>query len=417
MTCIQKTYSKHPTYRFDITRFIVHLGSWVLCASILITIQAHAELQLNGISTFTSLKADQYVAAIYSEQVSDQPEKLLDSSLKRRMELRVVAPNIFLRSFVQTWVYGMAINNSKEQIYKNAFQVIAFSDCLKDNLQKGDILVIEYFPKKGMSLSLNYVELQTFPGEDFFNILLRTWIGSVPPSSSMKMELLMGDKEKSKELFATYSELSPSQQRVDEIRTWASGKNGNNAKTNAAADDAKASPTDSSTKENTATQTKPATPPKTAATKQTAANTKTERQKEEPQKTQPSNDPEKSTAKPAQTPAKYTEPARETLTVASFLSKRDYLEVLSEWAKKKVSYPVILTDDTATDSVNFDIVIDRNGVVKEITPTNESKSKVLNNGALKAINQSSPFPKIPPEISGNSFSFSLNFSLHRRYSH
>jgi periplasmic protein TonB len=417
MTCIQKTYSKHPTYRFDITRFIVHLGSWVLCASILIAIQAHAELQLNGISTFTSLKADQYVAAIYSEQVSDQPEKLLDSSLKRRMELRVVAPNIFLRSFVQTWVYGMAINNSKEQIYKNAFQVIAFSDCLKDNLQKGDILVIEYFPKKGTSLSLNYVELQTFPGEDFFNILLRTWIGSVPPSSSMKMELLMGDKEKSKELFATYSELSPSQQRVDEIRTWASGKNSNNAKTNAAADDAKASPTDSSTKENTATQTKPATPPKTAATKQTAANTKTERQKEEPQKTQPSNDPEKSTAKPAQTPAKYTEPARETLTVASFLSKRDYLEVLSEWAKKKVSYPVILTDDTATDSVNFDIVIDRNGVVKEITPTNESKSKVLNNGALKAINQSSPFPKIPPEISGNSFSFSLNFSLHRRYSH
>jgi periplasmic protein TonB len=415
MTCTQKHYSEKIKRCSEIVSLVSHLGYWLFFTALLLSTQARAELQLNGISTYTSLKTDQYVAALYAEKVSDQPEKLFDNSLKRRMELRVVAPNIFLRSFVQTWVYGMAINNSKEQIYKNAFQVIAFSDCLKSNLEKGDILVIEYFPKKGTSLTLNYVELQTFPGEDFFNILLRTWIGSVPPSSSMKTELLMGDKEKSKELFSTYSELSPSQQRIEEIRTWANGKSGNNAKLNAtAAEETK----DNSTKENSTAQTKMTPPSKNAAAKQTAANAKPERTKDESQKPQPSNDTEKNTAKAAHTTStKEAEPARETLTVASFLSKRDYLEALSEWASKKVAYPVILTDDTATDSVNFEIVIDRNGAVKEITPTNESKSKILNNGALKAINQSSPFPKIPPEISGNTFSFSLHFSLHRRYSH
>jgi periplasmic protein TonB len=413
MTYIQE----HTTNKVDRCRnrsiILTYLSRLCVGLFLILSSQVRAELQLNGISTYTTLKADQYIAAIYSEKVSDQPEELFNNALKRRMELRIVAPNIFLRSFVQNWVYSMAINNSKEQIYKNAFQVISFTDCLKSNLVKGDILVLEYFPKKGTSLTLNYVELQTFPGEDFFNILLRTWIGSVPPSSSMKTELLLGEKEKPKDLFAAYSELSPSQSRIDETRSWKNGKNGNNSKPESTLDAAPESPA-VSTKETAA---KTIASPKNAGNK-TATNTKTERSKDEAQKNQATNETERNATKLVHsTPTKDAEPEREKLTVASFLSKRDYLVALSEWAQKKVSYPVILTDDSATDSVNFDIVIDRNGAVKEITPTNESKSKVLNNGALKAINQSSPFPKMPPDISGDSFSFSLHFSLHRRYTH
>ncbi len=376
---------------------------------------ARADLALNGIAMYEHLKEDQYYMSIYAERPSDQPDKLLDNTMRRRMEIHVTMPKLFVHGFVQNLVYSVSTNNSKEQVYKNAFQVIAFTDSLKGNLVKGDVLIIEYFPGKGTSLTLNAVELQTFPGEDFFNMLLRTWIGPVPPSSGAKADLLMGEKEKPRDLIVAFSNVKPSLQRIDEIKAW---KVGGGAKANAVVDAAAA--VKSSDASSLLKSSKAVSSVKPVVEKSAEPVQKPEAKlvAQIPVKEVPKAEVETQAPQPVSEPdVKESEEVHETLTVASFLAKRDYLAALTEWVQKNVAYPVILTDETATDSINFDIVIDRNGAVKEVIPTNETKSSVLNKGALKAINQSTPFPKMPPGITGDTFSFSLHFSLHRRYTH
>ena len=59
-------------------------------------------------------------------------------------------------------------------------------------MDKGDEAVIDYTPDVGTKLSINGAIKGTIEGEDFFQALLRVWIGDVPADKGLKKGMLGG---------------------------------------------------------------------------------------------------------------------------------------------------------------------------------------------------------------------------------
>ncbi len=59
-------------------------------------------------------------------------------------------------------------------------------------MDKGDKAIIDYIPGVGTQLSINGAVKGTVDGEDFFQALLRVWIGDVPADKGLKKGMLGG---------------------------------------------------------------------------------------------------------------------------------------------------------------------------------------------------------------------------------
>src|SRR5690606_17577956 len=86
-------------------------------------------------------------------------------------------------------------------------------------LMPNDHVVFALNPGQGVDISLNNVLLGTISDEKFFPMLLRTWIGSVPLSSTYRENLLkVGDI--SADLRARYDAINFSSTRATQVAAW-----------------------------------------------------------------------------------------------------------------------------------------------------------------------------------------------------
>jgi hypothetical protein len=60
-------------------------------------------------------------------------------------------------------------------------------------LQEGDLISLDYLPGKGTVVTIKGVEKGVVPGGDFYQALLKVWLGESPISKSLKRQLLGSD--------------------------------------------------------------------------------------------------------------------------------------------------------------------------------------------------------------------------------
>ncbi|WOX06644.1 TonB family protein [Microbulbifer pacificus] len=372
---------------------------------------------LNGLALEQQFNKDQYFAAVYSERLSNDSASLLDNNMPRALEIRVVADHLSARRLRNQWMEGIAINNPADTLSGQADNMVTFANLFSGRLLAGDILRIDFAASSGAtSVSLNGVELDTIKNRDFFNTLLRAWIGSVPPSTEFRDNLMKSGQVKGG-LLATFEALKPSAERMAQVRATYEKEE----QVAAASAPAKSEPKNE-TKPEPARVVAVAKPdlsadipaPTLAAIGSAAiekpAPARPEPKAETPAVAQTQLKPLKPTTTRPATPPMDDEEEEEDeapLTADMILARQIYHSMLLRHTFKHINYPKRAMERGQEGSVRLNVTIDSKGNVIDVATLQESRFSSLNREALDAVERAGPYPATPSQLKMNEYKFTV----------
>jgi periplasmic protein TonB len=360
-----------------------------------------AASQLNGLAAHNELGNEQFIGGLYLESYSSDRNQILSSDGRKRMELRITADDgIAARRFSRMWIEGVAINNTGAVLNEQADNMVTFSNMFKGRLEKNDVITFSLEPGEGVSIAINDVVLDTINSDEFFNVLLRTWIGNVPLSSAYRASLLQAG-DISSDLRRRFESIEPSESRREELIAWTQPP-------------------------------EPATPPPTASA------TDPEPRRDTPPRpdvgiglppvaldiprpdlraSEPEPEPE-----PRPTPTTQPQPEPEPvveeeeddqpiLTAESLRAQQVYFSNLLRQIQGQTEYPRRALLRNQEGEVRISVVINRSGEIISTEVLEESRFTLLNRAALDAIASAAPFPEVPSAIQGRQYEFAVPFNF------
>ncbi|AFU98867.1 TonB family protein [Simiduia agarivorans] len=376
-------------------------------------LEAYSEPLLNGVAPYNKLGQEQFLAALYLPSTTSDVTSALTPGGERRLELRFTASGVSSRSLNRVWIEGMAINVAGDTLQKNADGMVDFTGMVKTRLREGDRLTIDDLPNEGITVSFNGVKLGDIRrAPDLFNMLLSTWVGSVPLSSDFRNQIMAGGNIDAN-LLARYQTTEPSAERIAAAKSMNAPKPA--PAPVAAATAAAATVVAAAPKPTVSAPTIEAKPTPPAPKEQAIEKPKVEAPK--PQVAEAAKPAPKPTqvAKASAPPVnnaflddeELEEEEEPLLTAASLVSRQLYFSKLLRWTYKNIRYPKRALQRGQEGSVRIAVMIDRNGKVLETQTLEDSSHSLLNTEALKAVERSDPFPPMPADVLGEKFEFTL----------
>lgn len=142
-------------------------------------------LTLNGMGLreATVLKVDVYVAGLYLEHVSSNPQQILASNETKVIVLKFKR-DVGRDDIVKAW---------REGFEKNAPVPKPLVDQLAQwmpSFRKGDVLMFTLMPGKGVAVDINGKRKGVLGDDNFSRSLLSIWLGPNPPTGSLKTGML-----------------------------------------------------------------------------------------------------------------------------------------------------------------------------------------------------------------------------------
>lgn len=153
-----------------------------------------ADLVLNGIGVRKRFYLPIYVAAFYVPQRSSDPEVLLSQTGPRRMALRFVR-EVEAELFLTSLDAGMRKHYPPAQLaaWKDQWETLSVIISRMVLARRSDHMSWDYTPEDGARLMKNSVpRVPAIQGEDFYNAVLRVWLGPQPADAELKKGILAG---------------------------------------------------------------------------------------------------------------------------------------------------------------------------------------------------------------------------------
>jgi Chalcone isomerase-like len=153
---------------------------------------AGQSLQLNGAGIRYKFVVKVYAAGLYLASKAGTPESVLAASGPKRLQvamLRDIDANELGRLFTR----GMQDNASREEFSKVIPGTIRMADIFsaRKRLLAGDSFSVDFVPGVGTSVLVNgQAQAEPIREPEFFNALLRIWLGPVPADAGLKSALL-----------------------------------------------------------------------------------------------------------------------------------------------------------------------------------------------------------------------------------
>jgi hypothetical protein len=155
-----------------------------------VTVEGKA-LKLNGagvrVKTILFVGVNVYVAGLYLETPSNDPEKIISSDGIRRVSMTMLR-DLDRKSLVQA-VREEFEKNSKADMPKLKGRLDRFLGEVKNDFKKGDSFVINYVPGQGTFLAGGGEKI-VIEGKDFADALFSLWLGRHPVDDDLKKALL-----------------------------------------------------------------------------------------------------------------------------------------------------------------------------------------------------------------------------------
>ena len=120
--------------------------------------------------------------------------------------------------------------------------------------------------------------------------------------------------------------------------------------------------------------------------------------------------PAESTAAADETDTEIAEQLEEEIAdfnVSEALAQRDYTPLVVAQIYKAIRYPNRAADKNQQGTVRIGVTIDRSGHLISAVTTHESRYRLLNQAALKAVKKAAPFPELPEAMKADSFEVNL----------
>lgn len=148
-------------------------------------------LILNGSAVYSHLTRDLYLGGLYLPTVSDDPDYITSAATAKRMQIIVSVSSWSPRRWSQIWQNNIAINNDSFDADANTQQALmTFTSFPREDIKAGDEIVIDYQPNGNSRVLLNGDLVLEVPGTAFFNYMVNTWIGKLPPTRDFRQRIL-----------------------------------------------------------------------------------------------------------------------------------------------------------------------------------------------------------------------------------
>lgn len=177
-------------YRTLMLQFKLKLIFIVLTALCFSTTQADS-LVLNGSAVYSHLARDLYLGGLYLPTLNDDPDYIFAATTAKRMQIIVKVPSWSPRRWSQIWQNNIVINNddySSDPLVQEA--LTTFTLFPRQDLKAGDEIIIDYQPNGNSRVLLNGDLVLEVAGSTFFNYMVNTWIGKLPPTREFRQNIL-----------------------------------------------------------------------------------------------------------------------------------------------------------------------------------------------------------------------------------
>ena len=157
---------------------------------------AGTKLQLNGAGVRYKAVFQVYVAGLYLTQKADTIEEVMAAPGPKRLSITTLR-SIDASELGKMFVRGVEDNSPKNEMSKLVPGLMRMSQIFYDQkvLAKGDSFQIDWIPGTGTVLTVKgKVQGEPFKEPEFFNALLRIWLGPNPVDFKLKDALLGGGK-------------------------------------------------------------------------------------------------------------------------------------------------------------------------------------------------------------------------------
>lgn len=153
---------------------------------------AGKDLKLNGAGMRTKLIIKVYAAGLYLPEKKTATADILKLEGPRRVTLQM-ARDISSEDFGKAFMDGLNENIDKAEKQRIVAQIGKMGELFAsvDGLKKGDVLHLDWIPGTGTQAELNGKKLgDPIPDINFYNAILRIWLGDKPVDRSLKPALL-----------------------------------------------------------------------------------------------------------------------------------------------------------------------------------------------------------------------------------
>jgi hypothetical protein len=153
---------------------------------------AGKDLKLNGAGMRTKLIIKVYAAGLYLPEKKTATADIMKLEGPRRVTLQM-ARDISSEDFGKAFMDGLNENVDKAEKQKIVAQIGKMGELFAsvDGLKKGDVLHLDWIPGTGTQAELNGKKLgDPIPDINFYNAILRIWLGDKPVDRSLKPALL-----------------------------------------------------------------------------------------------------------------------------------------------------------------------------------------------------------------------------------
>jgi hypothetical protein len=147
---------------------------------------AGQSLTLNGVGLRKKGPFKVYLAALYTGEKSTDAEKILAQTGPKRVELRMLR-NVAKKKMVGAIVDGFEDNT------KNMASIQARVDefiTYMEEVKKGDNIQFDFLPAIGTNIVINGNIKGSIVGKDFFDALMKVWVGDKPADGKLKNAML-----------------------------------------------------------------------------------------------------------------------------------------------------------------------------------------------------------------------------------
>jgi hypothetical protein len=152
----------------------------------------NAALQLQGAGVRYKLIFKVYTAGLYLTVKAPTPEAVLAAPGPKRMHI-VMLRDIDANELGKLFTKGMEQNSPREEFSKSVNGVLRMSDIFsaKKKLTKGEDFSIDWLPGSGTVVTVNgVVQGEPIKEPEFFNALMKIWLGNSPADWQLKEALL-----------------------------------------------------------------------------------------------------------------------------------------------------------------------------------------------------------------------------------
>ncbi|MET0066797.1 MAG: chalcone isomerase family protein [Candidatus Thiodiazotropha sp.] len=146
-------------------------------------------LQLNGAGIREKFFFDIYLIALYVEQPQQRVETLLQNPAPVHIDMFILYSEISQEKFADGWEEGFVANLTQKELRAVRDRLDRFK-AMFGTLHAGDRIGLDFIPAQGTRVRIQDQDQGLIPGWDFFQALLKVWLGDEPVSDSLKSELL-----------------------------------------------------------------------------------------------------------------------------------------------------------------------------------------------------------------------------------